>query len=60
MYVSFNSTILDYYAEQYGLPFIAENLDGQPMGFIFAQPGGYATFALVPVHSVEEMHQIAG
>lgn len=59
MYVSFDSNMLDIYVEHMGLPFVAVNLDGDPIGFIFLQPGGYPVEDLVQVLSVEEMHRIA-
>lgn len=47
MYVSFDSNMLDIYVEHMGLPFVAVNLDGDPIGFIFLQPGGYPVEDLV-------------
>ncbi len=57
MFVSFETTkeMLAYYVSQNGLPFIADSLDGKPVGFIFQQPGGYDVSDLRRVQGEDEM-----
>lgn len=62
MYISFETTkdFLKYYMEQYGLPFIADNGEEKPIGFIFQQSGGYDTQGLRQVKDEAEMYLISG
>lgn len=59
MFVLLSSTMLDYYVEENGLPYISRNLAGGISGFVFAQPGGYDVEGMERVESAEEMHAIA-
>ena len=59
MFVALNSTLLDYYVDEYGLPYIAQNLNGEAIGFLFATPGGYGVIGMKRVESIEQMHTIA-
>ena len=59
MFVSLTSNMLEYYVDQMGLPYVAPNLEDEPIGFIFQQAGGYDVSDLVRCTSVEEMYQIA-
>ena len=61
MYTSFETTkeMLDYYVSQNGLPFIADDSNEKPIGFIFQQSGGYDTQGLRQVKDEAEMYLIA-
>jgi hypothetical protein len=59
MFVSLDSTMLEYYEEELGLPYVAVGLTGMMIGFIFPQAGGYEVDGLRRVESIEEMLSIS-
>ena len=58
MFISFNSTMLDYYVNQFGLPVIAYGQTNKPIGFIFGEIESENKGITVPCESIEHMLMI--
>jgi len=58
MFTALDTTMLEYYVENHGLPYVAENLEGKPIGFIF-QDGEVETAGLRRAASIDECKALA-